>query len=241
MYLPQKLKSKHIVLLAVFVFLLLLPFKTLINHTFISFSNNLIFKPSRYIQTIQDLEKKNLSLSLQMRELYYLKSENERLRKALQFYESRKINLTGADIVSFDPSSWRRTVILNAGKNKGVTEGLYAVDDEGWLIGKIIDAGDNFSRLIFVNDPNFTAPVFVGMNSFGMLKGSVGNTKILYIENGEEIELKDKVWLKIPTITFPVYIGEVNRINKEDNNLFWNVEIKLFSQNYPSHKVFIIR
>lgn len=200
-----------------------------------------MFNPTRYGQTIQELKKKNLSLSLQIRQLHYLKIENERLRKALQFYEGRQINLIGADIVSFDPSSWRRAVVLDVGKTKGITEGAYAVDDQGWLIGKIVDVNNKFSRLIFVDDPNFTAPVFIGMNSFGLLKGGVGNVKILYIEDGDKIELKDKVWLKIPTLTFPIYIGEVKRISKENNSLFCNVEIQLFSKDYPSHKVFIIQ
>lgn len=240
MYLPSKFNSKQILLLALFIFLLLLPFKNLIEHVFISFSQQLRFVPIHKSNKLQELEKENVSLSLRIRELFHLKTENERLKKALQFYEGRKINLTGADIISFDPSNFRRVVVLNVGHNKGITQGLYAVDDEGWLIGKIVDVRSNFSRLIFVDDPNFTAPVFVGTNSFGLLKGSLGNVKILYIENGDEVELNDKVWLKIPSITFPVYIGEIKRINKDTNSLFWNVEVKLFSKNYPSHKIFIV-
>ncbi|UCD14973.1 MAG: rod shape-determining protein MreC [Candidatus Omnitrophota bacterium] len=241
MHLPSKLNSKHVVLLALFIFLLLLPFKNLIDNIFVSFSRNLTITPTQNLQKIRQLQKKNLSLSLQIRELYYLKQENERLKKALQFYQGRKINLIGADIISFDPSGWRRIVIVDVGENRGITKDLYAVDDEGWLIGKIVDVRGDFSRLIFVDDPNFTAPVFVGTNSFGLLKGGVGNVKILYVENGEEIEAKDKVWLKIPSLTFPVYIGEVGRVSKDTNSLFWNVEVKLFSKNYPSHKIFIIQ
>jgi rod shape-determining protein MreC len=241
LYLPSKLNSKYIGFIVLFLLLLILPFENYVNNIFVFLSSKLYLVPQQYVNEIKELEKKNLVLSLGIKESENLQRENKKLKKALKFYEKRKIHLIGAEIISFDPSNWRRVVIINAGKNKGVAAGAYAVDEEGWLVGKISDVRADYSRLIFVNDPDFNAPVFVGETSFGLLKGGLGNSKIFYIENGEEIKIKDKVWLKIPSITLPVYVGGVKRVKQDKNSLFWNVEVELFSKNLPLHKIFIIK
>jgi rod shape-determining protein MreC len=188
-----------------------------------------------------ELEKRNLALTLKVRELQYLKPENERLRKALAFKEEKKTDLIGTEIVSLDPSTWRRIVVINAGKDKGINSGSYAIDEHGWLVGKIIEIGNTRSRLILIDDPNFSLPVFVGENSFGLLKGSLGGVKILYIENAEQIKAKDKVWLKISSLASPIYIGEIKKVIHDKDSLFLDVEAKIFSQNPFVHKIFIIK
>lgn len=243
MYLPSKskLNSKYIIFFLIPILLFSLPFKNFIQNILDLLSQKIIFAPYRYAQELQGLKEKNAALALKNNEALFLKEENERLKKALNFYETQKINLTGAEIISFDLSNWRRVVRINIGQNKGVTKGLYAIDEDGWFVGKIIETNKTFSRLIFVTDPDFSIPVFIGETSFGLLKGSLDVVKILYIENYETINAGDKIWLKSSSLSFPLIIGEIKECRKNRNSLFWDVEVKLFSQNPSLHKIFIVK
>ena len=241
MYLPSKLKSRYITIFAVFVFLLVFPFQNAVKYVFLFFSRQLLVSPQKISQKITGLEEKNLALNLELKKYTSLKQENSELRKALNFQKEKTVDLIGAEVISFDPSNWKRVVIINAGENHGIKKGLYAVDNKGYLIGKIAQVNDAHSRLILISDPDFTLPVFVGEKCFGLLKGGLGGIKILYIENAGELKINDKVWCKAPNLTSPIYIGEVKRIKEDRNSLFWDVKVDLFSKSTVLHRVFVIK
>lgn len=241
MYLPSKIKPKYLVVSFLSILLLILPFKKAAQNLFVFFTRQLVTNSRKYLSRLEELEKKGLILSLQIKELQYLKDENERLKKALGFKKEKKVNLEAVKIVSFDPSSWRRLVTINAGKTRGIKEGSSAINEEGYLLGRIVRIENSYSRLILIDDPNFSLPVFVGKSSSGLLCGSLSGAKIRYIEDGDQIQVKDKVWCKIAAYAFPVYIGEVKGIRKNKDDLFWDVDVRLFSQNPLLHKIFIVK
>jgi rod shape-determining protein MreC len=192
-------------------------------------------------EKIKKIEEKNLTLMLKVKELDNLKKENERLRKALLFRDKKKLNIMGVDIVSFDPSSWRRIVLINAGEDKDIKEGAFVIDEEGYLVGKIVEVKATYSRLMLINDPDFSLSVFVGENVRGLLKGGLGEIKVLYIEVGEKIKTDDKVWAKPPSLNIPLYIGKVKSITVDRNSLFLNVSVRLFSDRPLVHRMFVIK
>lgn len=241
MHLPSKINSKYISILALILFLAILPFKGTVQKIFVFFSRRLLIAPLEVSRHLEKAKEKNLSLILKVRELQYLKEENKKLKKALGFKEETGINIIGGDIISFDPSSWRKVVIINSGKDEGLAKGLYAIDENGLLIGKVVEVRQNYSRIILIDDPDFTLPVFVGNKSYGLLKGSLGGVKIFYIEKDEDIREKDKVWCKIQALNFPLYIGEVERIIQNQDSLFKDVEVKIFSDNPLFHKIFVVK
>ena len=93
---------------------------------------------------------------------------------------------------------------------------------------------------MLIDDTDFNLPVFVGKSSCGLLKGSLGGIKILYIENSENIQNHDKVWIKDPSFTFTLYIGEVRQVHKDPDSLFCDVDVRLLSENPLLHKLFIV-
>jgi hypothetical protein len=241
LYLPSKLSPKYIAGSALILLILILPFKSPLQDLFAFFSYRLIVSPHGYLQRIQEQKKENTVLSLQVRGLAYLKEENDRLRTALHFKENRGIELIDAEILFFDPSSWRRVITISAGSKKGVKEDSFVIDEEGWLIGKVSEVNENSSSVMLIGDPDFTLPVFVGEKAFGLLKGGLEGVKILYIENEDEIGLDDKVWLKIPYLAAPVYIGDISTLKRNKNTLFWDVGVRVFSGNPFSHTIFVIQ
>lgn len=221
--------------------LLILPFRSFIANLLVSFSNQRLIATKNSSKTIEELEKKNLILSLALKKRQTIAEENEKLRKALAFKEDKKIDIVGVEIASFDPSAWRRLAIINAGKDKGLRDGMFAVDNEGFLVGRIVDVKNNFARLILVDDPEFGLTVYIGKDALGLLSGGLDFVKIQYIDTSDNINLNDIVWFKMPLVSYPIYIGRVRKINENKNGLFLEVEVKLFSQNPLLKKIFVIK
>ena len=241
MYLPSKLHSKYIALVAISLFLFILPFHNTVRYLFIFLSKGINLNPKRISRRIDDLEKDNLKLRLELQEFEEFKEENRKLKAALQFKETSDIELIGAEIVAFNPSSWRRIVIINVGSNDGVEEGLFAINEDGYLLGKIVTAKESYSYLMLVNDPDFNIPVIVGQSSIGLLQGGLDQVKVLYLEKTESIKKGDKIWLKSAPDSLPLYVGIVSNVVDSRDNLFWEVEVELFSQAFPLHSTFIVK
>ncbi|MDP2924583.1 MAG: rod shape-determining protein MreC [Candidatus Omnitrophota bacterium] len=241
MRLPSKIKSKYIAAGILFIFLLIFPFKNFIENIFIFFSSELRLSPHQNYARIIELQKRNLSLVIKIRQLHYLGNENEKLKAALEFKKQRNIEVVGVEIISFDPSSWRRLAIVNAGKDKGLQKGSYVINENGYLLGKISEVKKTYSYLMLIDDPDFSLPVFIGENSTGMLKGTLGGVDIFYIEETDNIKVKDRIWIKIPNTTFPIYIGEVRKVKKDSNSLFLGINVELFVRNPFLHKIFVVR
>ena len=219
-----------------------LPFKKSIQNIFITISKSSFpSSKNKYINKIKQLEKENLLLSLKIKQFDYKKDENEKLRKALKLKNDKIINLLGAEVLAFSPSNWRRILTINKGSNDGIEDGQFAIDENGHLLGKIIEIDKISSRLILIDDPEFTTSVFVAEKDFGLLKGNLVGAKVLYIEDGSEIKKGDKVWLKVPSINFPIEIGEIKKVKNNQNSLFWDVDVNLYTKNSFFEKIFIMK
>jgi rod shape-determining protein MreC len=241
LFLLSKIKSKYLGLIFLFFFLFFLPFKSFWEGIFLFFSQKLTFYSNSHLKKIKELEKKNLLLLNEIKRLEHLKKENESLRKALNLKEEKEIDILGVEIISFSPSLWQKTAVINKGKKEGINKGDLVINEEGFLVGKVIEVEQDHSRIIFINDFSFTLPVFVGEDFYGLLKGGWEKPQILYIETDKEVKIKDKVWVKLPTINLPIYIGEVEKVKKNKNSLFLNVRIKFFVKNPLLHHLFVIK
>ncbi|MCP4653204.1 MAG: rod shape-determining protein MreC [Candidatus Omnitrophica bacterium] len=218
-----------------------MPFKNTVQNLFIFFSQKFTVSSNKIDAKLTELKKQNLKLSLKLSEYQDLAQENQKLKKALNFKTDKALELIGGEIISFDPSSWRRVVAINIGEKNGLSEGLYAVDEGGWLVGKITLVKKNYSRLVFITDPDFRMPVFVGDSSFGFLQGGLGQIKVLYIESNDSVKKGDKVWFRTPVSAMPIYIGEIRNVKKTSDSLFQDIDVKLYSEDTVFRKIFVIK
>ena len=74
-----------------------------------------------------------------------------------------------------------------------------------------------------------------------MLKGNLAGAKVLYVEEGEKIATQDKIKVKIPGIGSWLTIGEVTRVRKSSDDLFWDIDVTLITKNTFFDRVFIIK
>jgi rod shape-determining protein MreC len=242
LYLPSKIKLKHLILVCSLGALAILPFKGIIRYIFLGASSNqLRLGESSYKEEIQKLTKEKLLLIIQLKEYQALEKENQRLRKVLELTTSEEITLLGADIIAFSPTTWRHFATLNKGKTAGVRKGYYAIDEKGNLLGKVVEVEENTSEIIFVDDPDFNASVFVGNHGYGLLKGNLVGAKLLYIEDGERIAKDDRVWMRIPSLKSEIGIGTIKKVKKDQNSLFWDIDVNLLTTNSFFDRVYLVQ
>ena len=241
MYLPSKTKHRFIVLILLAVFLFFLPFKSAIKDLLVFFSKQFRYTSQNFSQEIEKLKKENLSLELKVKEFNHLREENQILRNALNFKADKDFDLLGVDVIAFSPSSWDRFVLVNAGEDEGLEKGMFIVDEDGNLVGKVAEVDKNSSRVILVNDPNFNLSVFIGKEGFGLLEGNLIGAKLLYIEDTDKISEGDKIWIKLPSLSSSIEIGQVKSAKRSSNNLFWDVDAKLYLKSSFFDKLFVVK
>ncbi|QQV75942.1 rod shape-determining protein MreC [Sphingomonas aliaeris] len=87
-----------------------------------------------------------------------LARDNRRLTALLQIRERVAVPIVAARLVNSSASSTRRTATLNAGTWQGVKVGQPVRGPDG-LIGRILEAGPNTSRVLLITDAESRVPV----------------------------------------------------------------------------------
>lgn len=241
MHLHSKTKIWYIIIAFSAIFLFSLPFKNAIQNLLIFSSRQLtIASQNTLLKDIEKLKKENLILTFKLKELESLEDENRKLRMALNLKEQNKINLVGVEIVAFSPSIGEKVVFVNLKNKNDIQPGMFVIDENGNLFGKIAEIKEDFARIVMTSDPDFNLQVFIGEENIGLLKGTLKGARIMYVEDAENLEIGDSIWFQIPYYNVPIKIGEIKKIQKNQHSLFWEIEANLSFKDYPLNKLFII-
>ena len=146
--------------------------------------------------------------------LFNIKSENEKLKKALEVYKQkdlsveyltnqnknlRKILESDENLfkehyvlskVLIDKSSpYLKSIIINKGSKAGILKGMPVIDKE-YLVGRIVETNYLSSRVLLLSDLNSRIPVTFGEDGVqAILKGSGGSRPVLeYLPEGYVVE-----------------------------------------------------
>ena len=174
------------------------------------------------------LKSKVAFLTAQVAQLKDEKVENERLRGLLGFEQRMPADIIPVSVVSRDPSPLLKSVVVNAGKNKGVMT-FMPVLGEGGIAGKVVQVMPSLSLVQLIRDP---------LNRTSILVRRSRNVSILETENGinffARFRIHEDVMRGDTIVTsglggiyprgFPV--GVVDRILEEEDPLFKKVSIK---------------
>jgi len=242
LYLLFKPKSKYLVSVFILVVLILLSFKDVFKDIIFFFSTKIYtYSESNYKQKFSQLRKENIALKLQIKNHKSSQTEIKTLKKAFDLETKENIDLIGAEIMFFSPSTLHHVTFVNKGKNSGLKEGQFAIDADGNLIGRIREVKEKFSEIILIDDPDFTVPVYVGQNELGLLQGNLFGAKILYIEPESKIAAKEKVWVKAYPYSFSLHIGKIKKVRQSKNGLFLQIDVELAKKNNLQSTIFIIK
>ena len=189
------------------------------------------------------LSQKLVAVGLLNSKLENYKTENEMLRKMLNFMESYKfLSLLPANIVNNNFSIYSNSAIINVGGSDNISKNLTVLDENGYLVGKTIQVGKSNSKIQLVSDNNFSVSVKLGQsisqfkptyNKMGILEGVLKTSlikkgDIVYTSGISEIYPSD-----IP-------IAKIVSFSKNNSNMFQKVEVEILVDLNNLYYVFVI-
>ena len=187
------------------------------------------YKP-RYEQLLAE----NKELRQSITEFDMMKAENERLRTLLELKNSggtgKKI---AAEVVSVNPTNWFEDVIINKGKNEGITIGSTVINSDG-LVGRVSEVGENWSKVITLLDTVSSAGCIISRTGdVGVLEGDLsladtGECAMNYIAKDAAIAVGDSVVTSSVSSIYPqgIIIGKVSAVMPDSQGFYNNATVK---------------
>ncbi|MEE1569622.1 MAG: rod shape-determining protein MreC, partial [Alphaproteobacteria bacterium] len=87
-----------------------------------------------------------------------LETENQELKKMLNFMPSSAMSFISARVISDSGGAFARSMLINSGSRDGIREGQIAITGDG-LVGRIGEVGKWSSRILLLTDINSHIPV----------------------------------------------------------------------------------
>ncbi len=146
--------------------------------------------------------------------------ENKRLTNLLDLKRDLPYASIVASVIGRDPSNWNAMLIINKGRAAGIKVGMPVVNTAG-VVGKVIEVGENISKVILISDPNFNvAAVTQDSRESGLLSGTLqGFCRLKYLPEDATVKVGEKVVTSKLSSTFPdgILIGAVVNVHNESN------------------------
>ena len=148
---------------------------------------------------------------------FYL--ENVRLRRLLDFKERSVYPLTAAGIIGYDPSNLSSIIIINKGKREGISRDCAVITNDG-LVGRVVDIGEEISKVLLINDINSGVAALVQRSrQKGLVSGTLaGGLSLHYLPPDADVQVHDLVITSGLSGLYPkgILVGKVAKI-KEDS------------------------
>ncbi|OIP22743.1 rod shape-determining protein MreC [bacterium CG2_30_33_46] len=223
------------------------------TYPIVSFVNGFSLKTKGIGESIKDLrnlqnENKSLKddikeLTLEISKLKEAKEENESLKKQLGFVKSVTYQTLAASVVTKDPSSFLRVVIINRGSKDGIKKNMPVISD-GFLVGKIQEVNPDSSKVLLLSDSSFeVSGIIQGSKALGIIKGQIGSgiamemiPKDQTIKNGDTV-VTSNLETDVPE---GLLVGKINEISTESSGLFQKASITPFVNINDIRNVIII-
>ena len=196
-------------------------------------------------QENESLKEEVSKLQEQNRNLIQFADENKRLRELLGFRDTNKeLNfITAANVTGIDPGNWFDIYTLDKGTNDGVNANDAVVVGNGYLVGRIIEVGSNYSKLMALVDQRSSVSIIVDRTrDLGIVTGSSDNEIIAVMPIESDIAKGDDISTSGYS-TFPknLYIGKVKSVEKQERKLQKLVHIEPAADFKRIEEVYIVR
>lgn len=128
------------------------------------------------------LSRENYLQRADLLRLRSLEQENDAMRRLLNSPMQETSRRMFAEVVDVDTNPYLQRVVVNRGRNSGVYEGMPVITDEG-LVGQVIEANHNFSRVLLLIDPSSSIPVVDARNQIRAIVTGNGSHDELELSN----------------------------------------------------------
>ncbi|MCP5003825.1 MAG: rod shape-determining protein MreC [Planctomycetes bacterium] len=134
-----------------------------------------------------------------------------------------------ANVIGYDTSNFRKSIVIDIGKKHGVSVNDTVVVDTA-LVGRITSIGNSTSRVLLITDPASNVPSrFLKSRIQGIVKGE-SNTMctVKYVPRQSSVQEGDKVITSGIGRIFPksLYIGDIVTVRENGAQLFKDLKLK---------------
>ncbi len=174
-----------------------------------------------------DLVEENNNLKMENNRLRLLEEENKRLTSLLGMSESYPdYAKVAANVVGKDPSNWYDTFIIDKGSKDGIEKNMVVLAADG-LVGKVVEAGFNRSKVIsIIDDTSSVSGVVTRNDSLGFVKGDSylmreGYMRMEYFDIKAEVMPDDEITTSNLSEIYPkgLPIGYIKEITTDPAGL----------------------
>ena len=153
---------------------------------------------------------------------------NQRLRNLLNFKETTTSKVLAAEVISVDPSSWFKAVIIDKGSLDGVERGLPVVIRQG-IAGQVVDVSSRYSKVMLIIDRNSSIDALVQRTrARGIIKGeATGECLFKYVLRKDDVKVGDKIVASGLDGVFPkgLPVGDVKEVVRRNSGVFQEVRV----------------
>jgi len=141
------------------------------------------------------LEADNRVLEAENRRLQGLVTTNASLSALLQIRSTLDYRTVAAEVIGRQIGQSERVVTLSSGSDEDISVGDVVLADGGAVVGRVVEVGPNFSRVLLISDTRSTV---IGMvepsRATGNIQGQLGGALLMtQIPTTEEVKVDDEV------------------------------------------------
>ncbi len=155
-----------------------------------------------------------------------LDKENRRLRRALEFKSVTPNTVAVARIISRGGDKLSSILVIDKGSLHGVRKDMTAVVPEG-LVGKVLSADESFSRILLIDDSQFSAAVrFSDTRQEAVYSGTgKGKGTLKYVNTDIDIYPETALLTSGLDAMFPpdIPVGYVGTVSTDTRDIFHNI------------------
>lgn len=176
--------------------------------------------------------------------LLNLEQENNTLQKALKFVTEKKLDYLGVRVLTKDKLN-ERLIIVDQGQNSGIERDQPLINEQGVVLGKVVDVSSNRATILLLNDPKSQLAVALeGVSTLGLIHGRLGGGLVMdYIPLDVSLKINQLVYTSglEPTIPAGLIVGQIVSIKKEIGNLFQEASVQSLVNFQEINQGWIIR
>ncbi len=217
----------------------LLSLTSFFSHTSKSF--NVLFSLSDIRKMNEDLFWENKSLEARIAELEYTRSENEELRRQLDFKKQSERDVTSARIISYGDPGSEDWLIIDKGETSGIQKGMAVLANASVLIGKIEEVYAHSSRIQLLTSKESVVSVRVAKTrTEGVVRGRYGlGLQLDMVLSTETLSKGDVLVTSEIGSKFPsgIFVGVVQDIRMSEDGLAQRANV---DQGVSFHKMEVV-
>jgi len=143
----------------------------------------------------RDLQAANLALEAENRRLQGLVTTNQTLTALLQVRSTLDYRTVAAEVIGRQVSQAERVVSLSVGSDRGVSVGDVVLAGGAALVGRVVEVGPNYSRVLLISDTRSTVIGLVEPSrTTGNIQGQLGGSLVMsQIPSTDEVNVGDEV------------------------------------------------